>query len=95
MSTQYPVDQKTVAGALIDEARYLAMYARSVSDPDGFWAEQAEEFLHWYSPWQNVSAANFHTGEVRWFEGATLNASYTTRSRSCVRTISTSTSCTA
>ena len=28
--------------AFIDEAKYQAMYAQSVKDPDGFWGEQAK-----------------------------------------------------
>ncbi|MBS0530742.1 MAG: hypothetical protein JSS22_15340, partial [Proteobacteria bacterium] len=28
--------------AFIDEARYNEMYARSVGDPNGFWAEQGK-----------------------------------------------------
>ena len=52
------------------------MYQRSLSDPDGFWAEQAEAFVDWFSPWDTVRQCNFHTGEIRWFDGATLNAAY-------------------
>ena len=28
--------------ALIDDAKYKEMYARSIKDPNGFWAEQAK-----------------------------------------------------
>ncbi len=30
------------------------MYQRSVEDPNGFWAEQAKEFVTWSKPWDSV-----------------------------------------
>ncbi|MCR9108914.1 MAG: hypothetical protein NXH94_08465, partial [Rhodobacteraceae bacterium] len=42
----YPPSSEVVSGAHVDAARYEEMYARSVSDPDGFWAEQAQR-LDW------------------------------------------------
>ena len=41
----YDVPADFAAKALIDDAQYQAMYQRSVDDPEGFWAEQAEKFL--------------------------------------------------
>ena len=35
--------------AFADDAKYRDMYARSVKDPDGFWAEQAGR-LTWIEP---------------------------------------------
>ena len=69
----------TVAGsAWIDEKKYKEMYDRSVKDPDGFWAEQAKEFVTWSRPWTKVSdwsydAKNLH---IKWFEGGKLNVAY-------------------
>jgi acetyl-CoA synthetase len=40
------------ARTLIDEAAYDSMYQRSIADPDGFWADQANAFLSWQQPWQ-------------------------------------------
>ncbi|MCY4342558.1 MAG: acetate--CoA ligase, partial [Gammaproteobacteria bacterium] len=60
--------------ALIDEAAYQAMYRRSVEDPDGFWAEQAEALLDWQRPWETVRNADLAAGRAAWFEGAALNA---------------------
>lgn len=64
------------AAAHIDRERYEEMYQRSVSDPDGFWAEQADIFVDWFTPWSTVSDWNYHTGEISWFAGATLNVAY-------------------
>ena len=72
----YPAPQRFRDEAHINEARYLEMYDRSVRDPDGFWSEQATDFLAWYSPWDQVCSHDFVKGHVRWFEGATLNACY-------------------
>jgi len=74
--TVYTVDAEFSAKAHIDRDRYEEMYRRSVSDPDGFWADQAETFVDWFSPWHTVSRWNYRTGEINWFEGATLNVAY-------------------
>ena len=76
MSTTYPIPDNFRQSAHIDNDRYLEMYARSVSDPDAFWSDQANEFIDWYSPWDRVCEADFEKGQVEWFSGATLNASY-------------------
>ena len=72
----YPAPQRFRDEAHIDEATYQEMYRRSVADRDGFWSEQAEAFLDWYAPWSAVCSHDFVNGQVRWFDGATLNACY-------------------
>ena len=72
----YPVPAAIAAHAHIDSARYEQMYRRSVEDPEGFWAEQAEQFLSWDKPWDRVLDWDFGEARIRWFEGAELNASY-------------------
>jgi acetyl-CoA synthetase len=50
---------------------YDAVYARSMADLEGFWAERAGE-LEWYRPWDRVldeSGAPFY----KWFVGAQTN----------------------
>ena len=61
--------------AHIDNDTYLAMYEQSVSDPDRFWAERADEFLSWSRKWDTVQEVDFHTAHIRWFEGGKLNVS--------------------
>lgn len=68
-----PVALKTTAH--INAEQYREMYAHSVSDPDGFWAEQATEFLDWDKPWDSVCQADLHKGEISWFAGGRLNVS--------------------
>ena len=72
----YPVNQFMTQRAYLDSDQYQAMYARSVEDPMGFWAEQADIFLDWYQRWDRVFEADMPKGQVRWFDGAVLNASY-------------------
>lgn len=72
----FPVPDELVDSAHINEARYAAMYARSIEDSDGFWADQAETFIDWFKPWDTVQSWDFHTGDISWFRGARLNASY-------------------
>jgi acetyl-CoA synthetase len=57
-------------------ADYEALYKRSVEDPEGFWAELAEENLHWFKKWDKVLEYDFHKPEIKWFIGGKLNASY-------------------
>jgi acetyl-CoA synthetase len=52
------------------------MYQESITNPDDFWANQAEEFLTWDNKWESVSSVDFNTGNIEWFKGATINASY-------------------
>jgi len=66
------------ANANINAADYQTMYQRSLDDPDGFWAEQAEKFLDWSKPWDKISDVSFDAKDlhIRWFEGGKLNLTY-------------------
>ena len=72
----YPVPAEVAAHAWINNDQYLEMYKRSVDDPEGFWAEQAQQFLSWYKPWDKVLDWDFTKGHIRWFEGGKLNVSH-------------------
>jgi acetyl-CoA synthetase len=54
---------------------YQKMYDKSVKDPDGFWAKQAER-LDWMKKWGTVSNNDFTKAQIKWFEGGKLNVSY-------------------
>lgn len=51
---------------------YHEKYALSVSDPEGFWEEIANEF-QWMKKWDKVLEWNFTGPDVKWFKGAQLN----------------------
>ncbi|BAZ94144.1 acetyl-coenzyme A synthetase 2 [Thiohalobacter sp. COW1] len=72
----HPVPDDFAANALIDTAQYDSMYRRSIEDPEGFWSEQAEQFLTWFKPWDKVLEWDYHQAHIRWFEGGRLNACY-------------------
>nr|VFK19729.1 MAG: acetyl-CoA synthetase [Candidatus Kentron sp. LPFa] len=72
----YDVPAEFAARAHIDDAKYQEMYQRSVSDPDGFWAEQAKEFVTWFEPWKKVSEWDYNSADIKWFPGAKLNVSF-------------------
>ena len=54
---------------------YQKMYDKSVKDPGGFWAKQAER-LDWMKKWDTVSNNDFTKAKISWFEGGKLNVSY-------------------
>ncbi|HAN60593.1 MAG TPA: acetate--CoA ligase [Gammaproteobacteria bacterium] len=60
----------------MDDETYQAMYAESISSPETFWAKQAEKYVTWFKGWERVSHVDFGSGDIRWFEGGKLNASY-------------------
>jgi acetyl-CoA synthetase len=74
----YDVPADFAAQANITEADYNTMYQRSIEDPEGFWAEQAEKFVSWYKPWDKVLDWSFDVNNlyIKWFEGGKLNVAY-------------------
>lgn len=76
MTQCYPVPADYAAGATIDDGRYQAMHARSVSDSDGFWRDEAQR-LDWIAPFTKVQDTSFERADfhIRWFEDAILNVS--------------------
>ena len=72
----YPVPTELADSATVNEAKYNEMYQRSVDDSDAFWAEQAEEMIDWFKPWDTVQEWDYHKAEIKWFDGAKLNVSY-------------------
>jgi acetyl-CoA synthetase len=76
MSEVYPVPAGWAESSHCDRARYQAMYARSVQDPDGFWSEQAGR-LDWMKQPTRIRNVDF-TGDVRirWYEDGELNVAY-------------------
>jgi acetyl-CoA synthetase len=70
----YPPSDDMVKTAHVDAALYDEMYARSVSDPEGFWAEAAQR-LDWMKAPSQVKDVDFTLGQVKinWFADGTLN----------------------
>src|SRR6516165_3148809 len=73
----YDVPPEWKKRAYIDADKYKEMYARSLKDPNGFWAEEAKR-LHWYKAPTKIKNSSFGPGNVsiKWFEDGVLNAAY-------------------
>ena len=71
----FEVPAKTAAEAHIDAAKYVAMYAQSLEDPDAFWGEHGKR-IDWMTPYTKVKNTHFSNTDVsiKWYEDATLNA---------------------
>ena len=57
----------------IDAAKYEQIYMRSISDPEGFWAEQAKALLTWHQPPTKILEWDFKSANIKWFEDGQLN----------------------
>ena len=55
-------------------ANYTDVFAKSVENPEGFWAEAAEG-IDWYQKWDKV-LDDSNPPFYRWFTGATMNTCY-------------------
>jgi len=64
--------EELVRTAHATPADYDALYRRSLEDPDGFWAEQAER-LDWYERPTRTANWSFDPVDIRWFEDGVLN----------------------
>jgi acetyl-CoA synthetase len=73
----FPVPDAWAQRAFADNNKYLAMYQKSLDDPDGFWGEQGKR-IDWVKPYTKVKNTTFGPGDVaiKWYEDGTLNASY-------------------
>ena len=80
MSEVFPPNPSFQERALIKSMEaYQKEYERSIQDPEGFWAEKAEEF-HWYKKWDAVRSFNFDMDKgpisLQWFEGGQTNITF-------------------
>src|ERR1700719_4923588 len=73
----YDVSADWAKRAWVDDAKYKEMYARSVSDPNGFWAEHGKR-IHWMKPFSKVKNTSFNKPNIfiKWFEDGVTNAAY-------------------
>ncbi|MBN8195001.1 acetate--CoA ligase [Thalassospira povalilytica] len=72
----YPVPGDIAKNALIDKAKYDAMYKQSVEDPDGFWGEHGKR-IDWIKPYTKVKNVSYDAKDlyIKWYEDGTLNVS--------------------
>ena len=63
---KYPI-MKSNRKPLINAQEYESMYEQSMSQPDEFWADQADQFISWDKKWDKVSDVDFSKGKIAWF----------------------------
>ena len=70
----FPVPEEVAKTALIDKAKYQAMYKQSVEDNEGFWNEHGKR-VDWIKPYTQVKDVNFQVPnvDIKWFHDGTLN----------------------
>ena len=75
----YPPEAFSQKAHIQSVEQYKEMYERSINDPDGFWAEQAEAF-HWEKKWDKVREFNYARSKgpvfIKWFIGGKTNIAY-------------------
>jgi acetyl-CoA synthetase len=72
----YPPSAEMAANAHVDAAKYDAMYAASLADPDAFWGEQGKR-IDWIKPYTQVKDVDYTLGNVsiNWYADGQLNVS--------------------
>ena len=76
-SIYYPSPEASKDAYIKNMEEYEATYKRSVEDPEGYWAERAEEALSWTKKWDTVLDYSWDpTPTIKWFEGGELNVTY-------------------
>ena len=53
---------------------YEQLYSKACANPERFWAELAEQELHWFQKWETV--LDWQPPNAKWFVGGKLNISY-------------------
>lgn len=51
---------------------YQKVYQKSIENPEGFWAEQAEKLV-WNKKWDKVLDWDFEEPQIQWFAGGQMN----------------------
>ena len=73
--TIYPPSELAKNAYIRSMDEYKEIYQRSIDDPEGFWAEMAEQ-LDWFKKWDKVLVEDFAEGQHQWFVGGKLNVCY-------------------
>ena len=72
----YSVPAEWENRAFVNDAKYQELYAKSVSDPEAFWAEHGKR-IDWIKPFTKVKHTSYdpHNVSIKWFEDGTTNVS--------------------
>ena len=55
-----------------DLSHYKEWYLKSQNEPEIFWSNVAQSF-DWHKSWDKVQSGDFHSLDIKWFEGGKLN----------------------
>jgi acetyl-CoA synthetase len=72
MSERISPSAETIEQSHCNSEHYEALYRRSLADPDGFWAEQAER-IDWFEAPKIIENWSFDPADIRWYEDGILN----------------------
>jgi acetyl-CoA synthetase len=75
MSDLIPPPPSATENSHANEAQYDALYARSLSDPDGFWSDQAQR-IDWVTTPVKIANWSYDPADIKWFEDGVLNLCY-------------------
>jgi acetyl-CoA synthetase len=72
------VSQEWAHRAHINAHKYKELYHRSITDPDGFWGDEARRRLDWIKPFTKVKNTSFGPGDIfiKWFEDGVTNVAH-------------------
>jgi len=68
-----PSDEFRKKAKISSPEEYQKLYEQSISDPDGFWSDVANE-LHWFKTWDKT--VEWNEPFVKWFVGGKTNPAY-------------------
>jgi acetyl-CoA synthetase len=73
----YDIPAEWAKRAWVNAAKYEEMYNRSLTDPQGFWAEHGKR-IDWFTPFTKVKNTSFdvHNVSIKWFEDGVTNAAH-------------------
>src|SRR5271168_272460 len=73
----YDVPAEWAKRAWVNAAKYEEMYKRSLTDPNGFWAEHGKR-IDWFKPFSKVKNTSFDAKNVsiKWFEDGVTNVAH-------------------
>src|SRR5215472_11464876 len=73
----YDVPGEWAKRAWVNAAKYDEMYKRSLTDPQGFWAEHGKR-IDWFAPFTKVKNTSFdvHNVSIKWFEDGVTNVAH-------------------
>ncbi len=72
---QFPPSAEFAKNAVINQAKFDALYKAAEDDYEGFWAEQARTMLDWHKPFTEI-LDDSKAPHFKWFADGKLNVTY-------------------